>query len=926
MKLYLLDAYAMIYRAYYAFIRSPRINTKGLNTSAIFGFTNTLLELLSKRHPDYIAVAFDSHGPTFRHEMYEAYKANRDAQPEDISAAVPYIKALLKAMNITTIECQGYEADDIIGTLAHKHAGEVDTVFMMTPDKDYAQLVKDNIKMYRLSTSGAEEWDTEKVLTHFGLKRTEQVIDLLGLWGDSSDNIPGCPGIGEKKAKELLERFDTIEGIYEHIEELKGKMKENFITYREQVKLSKELATINTSAPVTLDLSDARLQKPNMQELQRLFDELEFRNIMPRIHAIYGTSPQPQQLSLFDTPTPPLQTDITPHTPTEDSFASAETIPHDYKIVSKSDEIISLAKELSSKSVVVFDTETTSIEPMKAELIGISFAIEAHKAYYIPMPESREETCEILELLRGVFESESLTLVGQNMKYDIMVLQNYGLMTKAHPERMFDTMIAHFLLYPGLKHNMDDMAETLLRYKTIHIDTLIGKGKNQLSMRSVAVERVAEYAAEDADITLQLYDKLRPMIESQEEMKRLFNDIEMPLMPILAEMERTGVRIDTEALNIFAKHLKERIAESERRIYELAEKEFNIASPKQVGEVLFEHLKIDATAKKTRTGQYSTSEETLQKLSSAHPIVAEILNYRGLVKLLNTYAEALPLLVQRETGKIHTSFNQTVVITGRLSSSNPNLQNIPIRDENGKEIRKAFVASDKEHTLMAADYSQVELRLMAHFSQDPHMVEAFKNGEDIHAATAARIYKVPLEEVTKEMRRKAKTANFGIIYGISAFGLAERLDIPRKEAKELIDGYFESFPDVKRYMDSAVTEAREKGYVTTLSGRRRDLADINSRNATVRNVAERYAINAPIQGTAADIIKVAMIKIQKEIDTLGLSAKMILQVHDELVFDVPLAEVETLTKVIKEQMESAAQLSVPLEAEIGIGTNWLEAH
>lgn len=924
MNLYLLDAYAMIYRAYYAFIRSPRINSKGINTSAVFGFTNTLLELLTKRRPDYIAVAFDSHGPTFRHEMFEDYKANREAQPEDITIAVPYIKELLRAMNIPMIECQGFEADDIIGTLAHRHAHEMEKVFMMTPDKDYAQLVSDNVLMYRLSTTGAEEWDLQRIKEYFGIDHTWQVIDLLGLWGDSSDNIPGCPGIGEKKAKELLGKYESISGIYEHIDEIKGKMKENLINFRQQVELSRQLATININATVDFDLQSAKLKAPNFADLEKLFNELEFKNVMPRVKALFNQ--EPAQMSLFDTPTTDVAPEETPSPETPVIFDSAQTIPHEYKCVETTDDIKALTEYLLTHDTVCFDTETTNIDPLRAELVGLSFACEVHKAFYIPMPLNRAETLQRLELLKPVLDNDNILLVGQNMKYDIMVLQNYGLFENVNAARLFDTMIAHFLLHPSQKHNMDDMAETLLNYKTIHIDSLIGKGKNQISMHLVPIEEVTEYAAEDADITLQLYLKLKECMKESKEITNLFNNIEMPLMPVLAQMERTGVRIDSDALKVFADKLKDEIKQTEDNIYRLAGEKFNIASPKQVGEVLFERLKINPSAKKTRTGQFSTNEETLQKMVNDHPIVKEILYYRGLMKLLNTYAEALPQLVLPSTGHIHTSFNQTVVVTGRLSSSNPNLQNIPIREQSGKEIRKAFVASDDKHVILAADYSQVELRLMAHFSQDPHMLEAFQNDKDVHAATASLIYKVPLEDVTKEMRRNAKTANFGIIYGISTFGLSERLDIPRKEAKELIDGYFASFPGVKEYMDKAIEQTRESGHTTTLHGRRRDLPDINSRNATVRGMAERNAINAPIQGSAADIIKIAMINIDREIKRNNLKSKMILQVHDELVFDTLKEEVEQMKAIIKHEMENAVALSIPLVAEIGIGDNWLDAH
>ena len=935
---YLLDAYALIYRAYYAFLRSPRINSQGVNTSAIFGFVNTVVDVLSKRKPDYIAVAFDRHEPTFRHQMFDQYKAQREAQPEDIRVAVPYIKRFLQAMNIAMVDCVGYEADDVIGTLSVQLRSQVDTVFMMTPDKDYAQLVGDNVKMYRPQPNGqAVEWGLKEIQEHFGVQRAEQIIDLLGLWGDASDNIPGCPGVGEKRAKELLATYDSIDGIYANISTLKGKLKDNFEANRQQVILSRQLATIVTNAPINVSLEQISLQKPNRTELQQLFAELEFRNVMSRIDALFA--PEEATLGGLFANTAEATTAPSEAQPETDvQLQSAQTVTHQYIVAQTNDELQQLAQQLSQATVVCFDTETTSVDAMQADIVGLSFATEPHTAYYIPFrttddlfsTNSHDEATRRLQYFRPIFESETITKVGQNMKYDILVLQHYGVELKG---TLCDTMIAHFLLCPGHRHNMDDMAATLLHYRTIEIEELIGKGSQQKNMRDVPLDKIKEYAAEDADITLQLWQHLEKELNKHANLQQLFSNIEMPLMPVLASMERTGVSIDTNALNAFSENLKQQIATTEENIYQLAGTTFNISSPKQVGDILFEKLKIDASARKTKTGQYSTSEETLIKLSHSHPIVAEILNYRGLLKLLNTYSDALPKLINPRTHRIHTSFNQTVVITGRLSSTNPNLQNIPIRDENGREIRKAFVASDSNHVILAADYSQVELRLMAHFSADENLIAAFQRGEDIHAATAAKVFKVPIDEVTKDMRRKAKTANFGIIYGISAFGLAERLDIPRKEAKEIIDGYFESFQGVRQYMDQCIADAKQKGFVSTLFGRQRKLDDINSQNSVVRGVAERNAINAPIQGTAADIIKIAMINIDREIRRRHLQAKMILQVHDELVFDVPKNEVDELKDLVCNLMEHAASdangnnmLKVPLLAEVGIGNNWLEAH
>lgn len=918
-ELYLLDAYALIYRAYYAFIRNPRINSKGLNTSAIFGFTNSLLEVLSKSNPDHIAVAFDPSGPTFRHEMFDQYKANREATPEDIKIAVPYIKKILGAMHIPILEKQGYEADDVIGTIAKKAEAAGYNVFMVTPDKDYAQLVSPNIKIFKPKSNGndIEIWGEKEVCENFEIERPLQVIDILGLWGDSADNIPGCPGIGEKKAKALIAEFKSIDGIYENIETQKGKQKENLINFKEQVKLSYQLATIDTNVPIEFIQEDLKVEKPDMQSLNEIFAELEFKTLMTRIESLFGQKQPTSTGDLFAQAGVEIETTNTPL-----KLRSAQDTPHNYYLIDNEMALMSLIIGLGSQPAFCFDTETTAIEATEAELVGMSFSWQSGEAYYIPFPADRGEAMKIIESLRPVFEDDKIIKVGQNIKYDLLVLKNYGLEVGG---QMFDTMIAHFLLHPGMKNGMDYMAETHLGYKTIHIDDLIGKkGKEQLNMRNVPIETIKEYAAEDADITWQLYELFKPKLQGGA-LEKLFFEIEMPLVAVLTEMEHTGVKINSDSLNQYSLILKEQIASLDLKIQEIAGIPFNTASPKQVGEILFDRLKIDKDAKKTKTGQYSTNEETLQKLKNAHPIVEMILDLRGLQKLQGTYVEALPKLINPRTGRIHTSYNQTVVVTGRLSSTNPNLQNIPIRDENGKEIRKAFTAGDN-NLFLSADYSQVELRLMAHFSEDGHLIEAFNRGDDIHRATAAKIFKVTQDEVTSDMRRKAKTANFGIIYGISAFGLSERLNISRSEAKEIIDGYFESFPGVKRYMDECIAKARETGYVETLFGRRRQLDDINSRNAVVRGMAERNAINAPIQGTAADIIKIAMINIFKRFNELQLKSKMILQVHDELNFDVVPEELERVKKTVTECMEKAYRLKVPLVADIGTGANWLEAH
>jgi DNA polymerase-1 len=916
-KLFLLDAYALIYRAYYAFIRNPRINSKGLNTSAIFGFANSLLEIITKENPSHIAVVFDPAGPTFRHEMYTAYKAHREETPEDIRKAIPIIKAMLEAMNVAIIEQPGFEADDVIGTLSVIATENGFTTYMVTPDKDYAQLVTEKALIYkpRTSLAGVDILGVREVCELFSIENPRQVIDILGLWGDTADNIPGCPGIGEKRAKEIIGKYKSIEKVYERIEEFGGKQKENLIAFREQVELSKVLATISLQVPVQWNEQALITEKPNLDKLVPLFEDLEFKTLLGR----FRESPpaQPTQGSLFDAPA--TQNTVAPPT----THRTINDVSHHYHLVDNEMALISLISELSVQPEFCFDTETTGLDVGTAELVGLSFSWKAHEGYYVPVPPSREEALNKVKEFKDLFEDVNILKIGQNVKFDWLVLHKYGIVAQGP---FFDTMVAHHLINPGLKHNMDFMAETYLNYQPVSIESLIGKkGKGQGNMRDVELKLITEYAAEDADVTFQLKKILKQELE-KESLLEFFETVEMPLMNVLANMELTGVKLDAAELKLFAKVLANRIVETEKKIEAHAGEPFNIASPRQVGEILFEKLKIDPYAKKTKTGQYSTDEETLQKLKDKHEIVNHILEYRGLNKLLNTYVEALPGLINPATKRLHTSYNQAIVVTGRLSSTNPNLQNIPIRDDDGREIRKAFIASDEDHLFVSADYSQVELRLMAHFSGDQHLIEAFRNGEDIHAATAARIYHIPLAEVTSDMRRKAKTANFGIIYGISAFGLAERLNIPRSEAKELIDGYFANFPGVKQFMDSCVRDAREKGYVSTLFGRKRHLPDINSRNAVVRGVAERNAINAPIQGTAADIIKKAMVEIYRQFQLNHIQSKMILQVHDELNFEVFKPELDQVKAIIKQSMEHACELDVPLEVEIGEGRNWLEAH
>lgn len=920
-KLFLIDAYALIYRSYYAFIKNPRINSKGLNTSAVMGFVNTVNEVMTKEKPTHIGVAFDPAGPTFRHEAYPEYKAQREACPEDIKKSVPIIKDILKAMRIPILEMPGYEADDVIGTLATKAGQAGVATYMLTPDTDYGQLVSSNVFMYRprYGDAGYEVLGEKEVEAKYGIPTPLQVIDLLGLMGDSSDNIPGCPGVGEKTAVKLISEFGSIEQLLAGTDRLKGALKKKIEDNRRQIKFSKFLATIKTDVPVELNLDALLVSEPDEEKLKKIFDELEFKSFADRIlkKTENKSKTQNQQLDLF--------AEI-PNNGSETSefsnFESLKTTSHEYKLVDNEDDLLNLFDFLRTNKILSLDTETTSTVAIDAELVGLSFSVEEKKAFYVPIPAEREEAKRIVNIFKPIYEDPEILKVGQNIKYDLEVLANYGVHL-AGP--MFDTMIAHYLIQPELRHNMDYMAEIYLHYRTIHIDELIGpKGKGQKSMRDLAPADVYEYAAEDADITLRLKNVLEPELKKYGA-DRLFYEIEMPLMPVLAEMEMQGVRIDTASLGETSKVLTARMEEIEQRIYELAGEQFNIASPKQVGDVLFGKMKIVDKPKKTKTGQFVTSEDVLQTLKGKHEIVADILEHRGLKKLLGTYVDALPKLINPRTGHIHTSFNQTVTATGRLSSSDPNLQNIPVRGEDGKEIRRAFVP-EPGCLFFSADYSQIELRVMAHLSDDANMKEAFREGHDIHAATAAKIYKETMDNVTRDQRTKAKRANFGIIYGITVFGLAERLDISRDEARQLIDGYFETFPAVHEYMEQAKETARTRGYVETLFGRRRYLADINSRNATVRGFAERNAINAPIQGTAADIIKVAMIRIARRFREENIRSKMILQVHDELNFSVIPEERELVERIVLEEMQNACPMSVPLTADCGWGENWLEAH
>ena len=925
-KLFLIDAYALIYRSYYAFINNPRINSKGLNTSAVMGFCNTLNEVLNKEQPSHIGVAFD-HGLTFRNEAFPQYKAQREATPEDIKRSVPIIKDILTAYHIPVLQVDGFEADDVIGTLALK-AGEqgVDT-YMLTPDKDYAQLVRPNVWMYRPRHGGGyETMGPDEVNQKYNITSPLQVIDLLALMGDSADNFPRCPGVGEKTASKLINEFGTVEQLLENTAQLKGKMREKVEGAVEDIKMSKFLATIRTDVPVELDLEQLRLKEPDTTKLQEIFTELEFKSFANRLlnKAEKPKKVENRQLSLFDEPAR-AEADNSLSEPQSAPVANRQTIettPHEYHLVQTEADIQALVTLLSAADVISLDTETTSTNAIDAQLVGLSFAVEEKKAYYVPVPEQANEAQNIVDKFKDIYENPNTLKVGQNIKYDLEVLRNYGIMLQGP---LFDTMIAHYLLQPELRHNMDFMAEVYLNYETVHIDALIGaKGKMQKNMRELAPSEVYAYACEDADITLQLKNVLQPkLVEAGVE--RLFNEVEMPLIPVLAEMECNGVRIDTAALKETSQVFTERMLQLEQEIYQAAGKTFNVASPKQVGDILFGEMKIIDKPKKTKTGQYVTSEEVLQTLRAKHPIVAHILDYRALKKLLGTYVDALPKLINPRTGHIHTSFNQAVTATGRLSSSDPNLQNIPVRGEDGKEIRKCFIP-EEGCEFFSADYSQIELRVMAHLSQDANMLDAFREGYDIHAATAAKIYDKPVSEVTRDERTKAKRANFGIIYGITVFGLADRLNIERAEAKQLIDGYFKMFPQVRDYMEQAKETAKANGYVETFFHRRRYLPDINSSNATVRGIAERNAINAPIQGSAADIIKVAMVRIFQRFQRENIRSKMILQVHDELNFSVLPNEKELVEHIVMEEMQAAYPLDVPLVADGGWGNNWLEAH
>ena len=946
-KLFLLDAYALIYRAYYAFIKNPRINSKGFNTSAILGFVNTLEEVLKKENPTHIGVAFDPSGPTFRHEAYEQYKAQREETPEAIRLSVPIIKDIIRAYRIPILEVSGYEADDVIGTLATEAGRQGITTYMMTPDKDYGQLVSDRVFMYRPKhTGGFEVMGTEEVKTKFSIQSTEQVIDMLGLMGDASDNIPGCPGVGEKTAQKLIAEFGSIENLLEHTDQLKGALKTKVETNREMITFSKFLATIKTDVPIQLDMDSLVREEPNEEELRKIFEELEFRTLIDRVlkkgsgnsSSPTPTSPVPDLFAgtLFAQPqtsTPensaPIQGDLFANFAGEGTGVSEnsnltrlEMLDVDYQLIDTEDKRAEIIQKLLTSEILSIDTETTGTEPMDAELVGMSFSDAENRAYYVPVPAEREEVLKIVNEFRPLFENEKSMKVGQNIKYDMIILQNYGVQVKG---KLFDTMLAHYVLQPELRHNMDYLAEIYLHYQTIHIDELIGaRGKNQKNMRDLSPEDVYRYACEDADVTLKLKNVLEKELKKQGA-EHLFYEIEMPLMPVLAEMELNGIRIDTDSLAETSSILTSRMRQLETQIYEAAGEEFNISSPKQVGEILFGKMKIVDKPKKTKTGQYVTSEEVLQQLRHKNPIVDDILAHRGLKKLLGTYVDALPKLINRRTGHIHTSFNQAVTSTGRLSSSDPNLQNIPVRGEDGKEIRRCFIP-EEGCLFFSADYSQIELRIMAHLSEDKNMIYAFRLGHDIHAATAAKIYKEDIADVTRDQRTKAKRANFGIIYGITVFGLAERLDISRAEAAQLIDGYFASFPKVAQYMEQSKETARAKGYAETFFHRRRYLPDINSHNATVRNFAERNAINAPIQGSAADIIKIAMVRISRRFKAEGIKSKMILQVHDELNFSVIPEEKEKVQRIVLEEMQNAYPLNVPLVADCGWGANWLEAH
>ena len=923
-RLYLLDAYALIFRAYYAFIRNPRINSKGMNTSAIFGFVNSLEYILNNNKPSHIAVVFDPPGPNFRHEMYPEYKANRDATPEDIKLAVPYIKKIIEAFNIRVVEVPGYEADDVIGTLAKKAETKGFDVYMVTPDKDFTQLVSEHIFMLKPAKGGnkPEVWKTEEVQEQFLVEKPIQVIDILALWGDSADNIPGAPGIGEKTSKKLIKEFGSIENLFKNIDALKGKQKENIENNIDLIRLSKELATIDQNVEVSVnDYDEFKRKGVNLEKLTAIFNELEFRTLMQRLRARYEKGAEVKeavQISLFGDDFGEVAQGNT-----YSGLADISSVDHDYKLLDTRALRKELIAKLEQQDAFCFDTETTGLNVLKDEIVGLAFSFKAHEAYYVPVPNNYEKAKSIIEEFSEVFLDENIKKIGQNIKYDLHILLNYDIEVRG---RLFDTMIAHYLIEPDQRHNLNFLSEVYLNYRPVEIVTLIGKkGKAQKNMRDVPLEEIKEYAAEDADLTWQLKEILEKKL-SDEKLDDLAENLEMPLIPVLVKLERAGVKLDTEALSHFSGILSNEIYNVENEIYDLAGIEFNISSPKQLGGILFDRLKISDGAKKTKTKQYSTGEEVLVKLKDKHEIVAKVLEFRSLKKLLSTYVEALPKLINEQTGRLHTSFNQAVAATGRLSSTNPNLQNIPIREERGREIRKAFIPTGSDYVMLSADYSQIELRLMAHLSGDSAMIEAFRRNEDIHTATAAKIYNAAIPDVTREMRGRAKTANFGIIYGISAFGLSQRLEISRSDAHELIEGYFKTYPGVKEYMNKSIAIARDKGYVETIMGRRRNLSDINSRNGMIRSMAERNAINAPIQGSAADIIKLAMIRVYDFMKENDFKSKMILQVHDELVFDIYKPELEEIQERVIQEMEQVISLDVPLKADFGVGENWLEAH
>jgi DNA polymerase-1 len=930
-KLFLLDAMALIYRAHFAFSKNPRINSKGLNTGVMLGFTNTLLEVLEKEKPTHIAVAFDTSAPTFRHTQYETYKANRQAQPEDIEIGIPWIKQIVAAFNIPILELDGYEADDIIGTIAKKAEYKDFNVYMMTPDKDFGQLVEDHIYLYKPSYMGnqVDVMGPKEVCEKWGINDPDQVRDILGLMGDAVDNIPGIPGIGAKTATKLLQDYGTIEELLKNTDKLKGKQRENVEKFGEQGLLSKRLATILQTVPIDFNPSDYAYEGPDEEKLKAIFAELEFRTLTQRVFKETIKKPTIQvseQLALFTGQETEPEIELPEEAPAitaPDQLDNILNSVHDYHRIEGEEAIKELVTFLKLQDELCFDTETTSVNPNEAELVGMSFAYVEGEAFYIPVPADEGEAKAILELFREIFENEAITKIGQNIKYDLLVLKNYGVEIKGI---LFDTMLAHYLIAPEGRHSMDWLAQQYLNYDPVPIESLIGKkGKGQANMRDMVIDEVAEYASEDADITLRLKKKLEPEIK-KDNLQKLFLEVETPLIPVLAAMEFEGIRINTESLAELSTQLEVTGREIEQRVYELAGEKFNLSSPKQLGEILFTKLNLFPNAKKTKTGQFATGEEVLSKMAVEHEIARAILEHRQVVKLKSTYVDALPALINNKTGRVHTSYNQTVAATGRLSSTNPNLQNIPIRTERGREIRKAFVPKDENFMIMAADYSQIELRIMASFSHDVSMIEAFRNGRDIHATTASKIFQVPLDEVSADMRRKAKTANFGIIYGISAFGLSQRLGISRGEAKEIIGAYFKEFPGVKEYMDNSIKKAQKSEFVETILGRRRYLRDINSRNVTMRGFAERNAINAPIQGSAADMIKVAMINVHNWMVSANLKSKMLLQVHDELVFDVHVDEIELMKRQIPLLMANAVTIEVPLEVEVGIGRDWLEAH